>query len=633
VLMNTLPSRHFLVMSHPAFRLMAIMFSLCVGVVWAQDVCAEPNPPEMPRPETPMAMPEDIRIGLFNSVSSAVRDFYLFEDFNGVDWEAVTKEFAPLVLETENAWAYYDILDRMVGILDDPLTTFANPLVLEAVAAREAAYGGIGALLDRAWVKRPGEALRVVAVFPDSPAEEAGLRPRDRILAVDDDACARVEIIRGPAETTVRLLVASPDEDPREIPIERGTVTALILPEVRRLGTDSAFGYLRLVSLSGAETLRAIEQAMAFFATPPAIEGLILDVRGTRTGAPGVLFPLLSYFLEGEVGFLYTRAGDSVIELPPAPLKRGFDQVPVVVLVDEATVAEAEQLAALLQSQGRAQVVGQPTSGVTHGVRNLDFVGGSLLQLTVIGLRLADGSVLERAGVTPDVLVNVDWAQYSEHNDPYIMKAFELLAKGRSGGNTQSSTRGLRIVSGGMGGNLRWTLAIPAIRSQVSGGASVEGASEQTLPEAKLRIEQLEGRIVQLLAELYDVRRERDRHQVLVELLQKQADPMEASRLLLIEMRKDIPESRVEAEFYLERIRTLGLIADPVRLGTLARRLQETTEVFLDWRHADYSSQEESSRALAETGAHGFPKALGKFRDAVLLSVSNRIEALLVLVE
>jgi len=632
VLINTLPFHHFLGMSRSAFRFMAIMFLLCVGVVLAQDLCAEPDPPEMPRPETPIAMPEDVRIGLFNAVSSAVRDFYLFEDFNGVDWDAVTKDFAPFVLETENAWAYYDILDRMVGTLDDPLTTFMNPLVLEAAAAREASYGGIGALLDRSWVKRPDDALRVVAVFPDSPAEEAGLRPRDRILAVDDDTCARVEIIRGPAETTVRLLVASPDEDPREIPIERGTVTALILPEVRKVGPDSTYGYLRLVSLSGAETLRAIEQAMAFFATPPGIEGLILDVRGTRTGAPGVLFPLLSYFLEGEVGSLYTRAGDSVIELPPAPLKRGFDEVPIVVLVDDTTVAEAEQLAVLLQSQGRAQVVGQPTLGVTHGVRPLDFVGGSLLQLTVVGLRLTDGSVLERAGVEPDVLVEVDWAQYSEQNDPYLIKAFELLAKRSSGGDTQAFNRSLPSASGGIG-HLLWTIAIPAIRSQMAEEVLVEDASEQTLSETELRIEQLEQQNTKLLGELYDARRDKDRYQELVELLQNQAEQMEASRLLLIEMRKDIPESRAEAEFYLERIRTLGLKADPVRLGTLARRVQETSQVFLDWRHADYSSQEESSRALAETGAHGFPTALGKYRDAVLLSVSNRIEALLVLVE
>jgi len=599
-----------------AMALVAATFSLAA----AQELCPEPTPPEIPRPETPLAIPEDVRIGLFNSVTEAVRDFYLFEDYNGVDWEVVTAEFAPFVLETANAWEFYDLLDRMVGTLNDPLTTFVNPLVLEAIAAQEAEYGGIGALLDRGGVERPGEALRVVAVFPDSPAEAAGLRSRDRILAVDGDDCPRVEIIRGPAESTVRLLVASPDEDPREVAIKRGTVTARILPEARRIGPGGAYAYLRLVSLAGEETLRGIEQAMDAFTTPPPLEGVILDVRGTRSGAPGVLLPLLSYFLEGEIGAFYTRAGDSPIELPPAPLKPGFDQVPVVVLVDEATIAEAEQLAALLQAHGRAQVVGQPTSGVTRGVRPLDFVGGSLLQLTVIGLRLPDGSVLERAGVTPDVLIEADWAEFPEQDDPYLLKAFELLTAGPAPGTA--------LVHGATPHPL-WMIAFAAILARAQG----DGSTEQVPAEAAAQIEQLQRLNVELLAELHHVRSERDNLERLVDTLVQQADQMEASRLLLIELRKDLPEDRAEAELYLERLRGLGLVADPARLANPATRLRETSEVFLDWRHAEYPSPEERNRAFGETGAYGFSAAFANYHNAALLSVSNRLDALLVLLE
>ena len=621
---DTLSARSVPAMVRVAVFLATALGAAAFSVAAAQELCPEPTPPEVPRPETPLAIPEDARIGLFNSVTQAVRDFYLFEDYNGIDWEAVTDDYAPLVLETVNAWEYYDLLDRMVGTLNDPLTTFVNPLVLEAIAAQEAAYGGIGALLDRGWVERPGEALRVVAVFPDSPAETAGLKPRDRILAVDGDDCPRVEIIRGPADATVRLLVASPGEDPREVAIERGTVTARILPEVRRIGPGGAYAYLRLVSLAGEETLRAIEQAMETFTAPPPLEGVILDVRGTRGGAPGVLLPLLSYFLEGEIGAFYARAGDSPIELPPAPLKQGFDQVPVVVLVDEATVAEAEQLAALLQAHGRAQVVGQPTSGVTHGVRSLDFLGGSLLQLTVIGLRLPDGSVLERAGVTPDVLIEADWAQFREQDDPYLLKAFELLTAG------PGLAQGPALPSmNGAAQHLLWTFAFPAILAQAQAEPSPQGDSA----EAAAQIERLQRRIVELLAELQDGRRERDDLQRLVDTLVQQADQMEASRLLLIELRKDLPEARGEVELFLERLGDLGLVADPARLAPLATRLRETTEVYLDWRYTQYPSAEARARALAETGAHGFSAAFANYHDAVLLSVSNRLEALLVLIE
>jgi carboxyl-terminal processing protease len=416
--------------------LAAVVLSATLGAASAQELCPEPTPPELPRPDAPVAMPEDLRIGLFNTVWQTVHDFYLFEDFNGVDWEGVSREFAPHVLETENAWEFYDLLDRMVGTLDDPLTTFVNPLVLEAIATQEASYGGIGALLDRGAVTHRGEVLRVVSVFPGSPAEAEGLRPRDRILEVDGDDCPRTEIIRGPEGTTVRLLVVSPGEAPRELEIERATLEARILPEARRIGPDAAYAYLRLVSLAGEETVRGIEEAMDAFAAQPGLTGVILDVRGTRGGAPGVLLALLSYFLEGEVGAFYARGSESPIEVTPVSLKPGFDAVPVAVLVDSASVAEAEQLAALLQANGRARVVGQATSGETFGVRSLDFLGGSRLQLTVIGLQLPDGSALERVGVTPDVVVEGDWAEFREEEDPYLLAAIELLeaARGAAGG-------------------------------------------------------------------------------------------------------------------------------------------------------------------------------------------------------
>jgi carboxyl-terminal processing protease len=410
----------------------AALLAASVSLASAQERCPEPTPPPVPQPEAPLVMPEDLRVGLFNTVWQAVNDFYLFEDFGGVDWDTISRTYAPPVLQLENAWEFYELLDTMVGELGDPLTTFVNPLLLEAIAAQEATYGGIGALLDRGAVEWPGETLRVVAVFPESPAEAAGLRPRDRILAVDGDDCPRTEIIRGPADTPVRLLVASPGEEPRDVSIDRATLEVRILPDARRIGPTDQYAYLRLVTLAGEETVRAIEQAMETFTARPGLEGVILDVRGTRSGAPGVLVVMLSYFLEGEVGAFYTRAGDAVLEVAPAPLKVGLDDLPVAVLIDAASVAEAEQLAALLQANRRATVVGQSTQGLTHGVRSLDFVGGSRLQLTVMGLRLPDGSVLERVGVTPDVVVDADWAEFTEDQDPYLEAAFEVLARGRT---------------------------------------------------------------------------------------------------------------------------------------------------------------------------------------------------------
>jgi hypothetical protein len=60
----------------------------------AQEVCAEPTPPRPPMPDTPLVMPEEFYLALFDGVGQAISELYLFEDFNGLDWEAVLDEFA-----------------------------------------------------------------------------------------------------------------------------------------------------------------------------------------------------------------------------------------------------------------------------------------------------------------------------------------------------------------------------------------------------------------------------------------------------------------------------------------------------------------------------------------------------------
>jgi hypothetical protein len=158
-------------------------------------------------------------------------------------------------------------------------------------------------------------------------------------------------------------------------------------------------------------------------------------------------------------------------------------------------------------------------------------------------------------------------------------------------------------------------------------------AAAAAVGDEAARVAQLERRVVELLAEQARLRGERDRLQRLLDRLTSQVDQFEADRILLTELRKELPETRGEAETYLQRLRRLALVSDPVRLAPLAGRMMEVAPVFLDWRHTPYPNAEARTRAFAESGAHGFPTALTNFRNAVLLSASNRIEGLLILVE
>lgn len=104
---------------------------------------------------------------------------------------------------------------------------------------------------------------------------------------------------------------------------------------------------------------------------------------------------------------------------------------------------------------------------------------------------------------------------------------------------------------------------------------------------------------------------------------------LETDRALLLELRKNMPDGRAEAETYLERLQTLALKSDPARFGNLARRVKESAPAFLNWREKQFGSQEEAAQAFVQSGAQAFRGALSNLNEAILLSVVNHIEALL----
>ncbi|MEX1335322.1 MAG: S41 family peptidase, partial [Candidatus Limnocylindrales bacterium] len=183
-----------------------------------------------------------------------------------------------------------------------------------------------------------------------------------------------------------------------------------------------------VLALAGQETVVAIDQGLTELLRGDPLEGLVLDLRASDQGAPGVVIETLGTFVEGEVGEYHSRVGNEPIDIEPDDLADAYAEVPLAVLVDGETEADAEQLAAILQDQGRAIIVGSETSGQTHGATTVDFAEGSLLQLVSYGFQLPSGETLEGVGVTPDVIVEDDWLGYPESEDPFLVAALEALA-------------------------------------------------------------------------------------------------------------------------------------------------------------------------------------------------------------
>jgi hypothetical protein len=163
---------------------------------------------------------------------------------------------------------------------------------------------------------------------------------------------------------------------------------------------------------------------------------------------------------------------------------------------------------------------------------------------------------------------------------------------------------------------------------------------EATTAELRVLLDDLSLRYDELLADntslqqsVDDLSSERDELARSLDHLDDMYAPLEADRQLLFELRKGLPETRPEAEAQLERLRTLALSADPARLGQLVDRVEETAPAFLDWRFATFPSDTEAAQAYIESGAGAFDSSMGEFRNEVLMSVANRLDGLLTVID
>lgn len=374
-------------------------------------------------------MPLEARVAQFNQVWSTVKEHYLYTDFRGVDWDKIRIEYALKVADAKSAPEFYKTIGDMVALLKDQHSRYISPEKRrdeDSLNRGDDSYAGIGILS-----KYDATSALIILVFPGSPAEEAGLKRRDRILAVDGKPIVDSELsgIGGPAGTDVRLTVLSPGEQKRDVTLTRRAVTGKITASSSRLEVNGTIGYLLIPSLWADDMAKQVEAQLAELLAGSPLKGLVIDLRANEGGWRPVLIGILGQLIQGDVGRFYSQENSYPLDIAQGSLYKRLKDVSQVVLVDEQSQSYAEVLAAALQARGRVKVVGKKSAGNTETIYAYDFADKSRLWVAEEGYKLPDGTNLEGRGVTPDVSIDIDWTQYSLKADPHVLKAIELLTK------------------------------------------------------------------------------------------------------------------------------------------------------------------------------------------------------------
>lgn len=319
---------------------------------------------------------------------------------------------------------FYGSIAGMVSALGDPYSVFFEPTTAEEFAQElKGTFDGIGAEIG---IKN--DTLTIVAPLPDSPAERAGLRAGDKILAIEGESTAGMPLdvavrkIRGEKGTEVKLTVSrSGTAEPFEVKIVR---SAIVVKSVRVTTLPGNIVHIELQQF-GEDTATLFDRVVRDAVAANA-RGIILDMRNNPGGFLDVAIRVAGEWVKDDV-IVFERTAGADDQAFRANGKGRLAGIPTVVLVNKGSASGSEIVAGALQDHKRAIIVGEQTFGKGSVQDYEQFPDGSALKLTIAQWLTPAKRSIEKSGITPDAEVVLTPEDYNAERDPQLDKAVEIL--------------------------------------------------------------------------------------------------------------------------------------------------------------------------------------------------------------
>lgn len=320
-----------------------------------------------------------------------------------------------MVDATGDEWSYYLSADEVAAYEE----SMANAYVGVGITITEDAEAG---------------GMRVEEVAAGGPAEEAGIRVDDLLLAVEGEDVLPLGIdgtrnlVRGEEGTRVNMHFSRNGTE-YDVSVERRSIeTPVVTGEL----LDENIGYIKIDNFderSAAETIAFVKDLIG-----QGAEALLFDVRFNPGGYADELVKVLDYLLpEGDLFRSVDYAGHEEVDTSDASCV----ELPMAVLVNEESYSAAEFFAAALQEYDWATIVGSQTYGKGNFQSAFRLSDGSMVNLSIGKYYTPGGRSLTETGVTPDVVVDLDDEQYAllyygaleRDEDPQFQAALDTLTQ------------------------------------------------------------------------------------------------------------------------------------------------------------------------------------------------------------
>ena len=314
--------------------------------------------------------------------------------------------------------------------MNDPYSIYFPPEKAKSfVSELSGAFEGIGAEIGIRDSK-----LTVISPLDGSPAEKAGLKAGDTILAVDKEDVTSLSVeevvtkIRGPKQTKVILTIERGENtQSQDIEIMRDNID---LPSIKWEDKGNGIIYLR-VSFFNDNTWGEFDKAVKDIMLKSP-KNIVLDLRGNPGGYLDTSVKVAAEWLTKDQGVVVSeKMNDGTTkEYKSNEGKHRFVGIPTIILVDEGTASGSEIVTGALQDYAIATVVGKTTYG-KGSVQEFEILpDGSALKITIAEWYTPKNRQINKVGLEPDVVLETDMFVQKENTkgdkaDDYIDKGME----------------------------------------------------------------------------------------------------------------------------------------------------------------------------------------------------------------
>ncbi|MCL2767572.1 MAG: S41 family peptidase [Synergistaceae bacterium] len=320
----------------------------------------------------------------------------------------------------------HEAIRGMVGAWSDPYTRFVNPDQLKNEQINiEGQYGGLGMYIG----ERDGKVL-VISPIEDTPADKAGIKPKDQIVKVNDevvvgfDSQEVVNRLRGTPGTAVTVWMRRESEDDL---LKFDLVREIIkIESVKNEMLSDNIGYLRLTQFKKRTDIEAEEAIKELIGK--GAEKLILDLRNNGGGLIDVAVNISSFFLsDGKIVETKGRM-DRANEVYNANLTGFKTKIPLVVLINEGSASASEIVAGALMDRNRAVTIGKKSFGKGSVQLLFNLTDGSGIFVTIAKYFTPSGRVIDHVGLPPTIEVDGDMDK-DRSKDKQLQRAIEEISK------------------------------------------------------------------------------------------------------------------------------------------------------------------------------------------------------------